>query len=109
MKDIAEEDARAARQIKAVDVVSRDGLRMLHLAGTLTFSREKSTLLEVGLIKIEPGETATEDGFDCHAEFPTPPTKSTPKLPSTPPPTVTAKQVQANYRKRQKLLQGRGR
>ena len=31
-------------------------LRMLHVAGTLTFSREVSTLLDVGLIKVEPGE-----------------------------------------------------
>jgi len=52
------------------DVLSRDALRMVHVAGTLTFSREKSTLLEVGLIKIEPGETTTEDGFDCHAAPP---------------------------------------
>jgi hypothetical protein len=48
------------------DVDSPDALRMLHVAGTLRFSREKSTLLDVGLIKIEPGETTTEDGFDCH-------------------------------------------
>lgn len=54
------------------DVESRDALRMLHVAGTLTFSREKSTLLEVGLVKVEPGETTTEDGFDCHADAPAP-------------------------------------
>lgn len=52
------------------DVDSSDALRMLHVAGTLTFSREKSTLLDVGLIKIEPGETTTEDGFNCHDEGP---------------------------------------
>lgn len=52
------------------DVASTDALRMIHVAGTLTFSREKSTRLEVGLIKIEPGETTTEDGFDCHADAP---------------------------------------
>ena len=53
------------------DVSATDAIRMIHVAGTLTFSREKSTRLEVGLIKIEPGETTTEDGFDCHADAPT--------------------------------------
>jgi len=53
------------------DANSKDAIRMIHVAGTLTFSREKSTRLEVGLIKIEPGETTTEDGFDCHADAPT--------------------------------------
>ena len=50
------------------DVDSSTALRMLHVAGTLTFSREKNTLLDVGLIKIEPGETTSEDGFNCHDE-----------------------------------------
>ena len=50
------------------DVHSDASLRMLHIAGTLTFSRKKSTLLDVGLIKIEPGDTAQEDGFDCDDE-----------------------------------------
>ncbi|CAN5466917.1 hypothetical protein BH11PLA2_BH11PLA2_20840 [soil metagenome] len=52
------------------DANSTDALRMLHIAGTLTFSRTKSTLLDIGLIKIEPGETTTEDGFDCHGAAP---------------------------------------
>ncbi len=52
------------------DVDSTTALRMLHVAGTLTFSREKNTLLDVGLIKIEPGDTTTEDGFNCHDEAP---------------------------------------
>ena len=52
------------------DVASTDAIRMIHVAGTLAFSREKSTRLEVGLIKIEPGETTTEDGFDCHVDAP---------------------------------------
>jgi hypothetical protein len=54
------------------DVNSNAALRMLHVAGTLTFSREVSTLLDVGLIKVEPGETTTEDGFNCHDEAPSP-------------------------------------
>jgi len=56
------------------DVESNDALRMVHVAGTLTFSREKSTLLDVGLLKIEPGETTTEDGFNCHEAAPALPT-----------------------------------
>jgi len=47
------------------DVHSSAALRMVHVAGTLTFSRVKSTLLDVGLLKIEPGEITTEDGFNC--------------------------------------------
>lgn len=58
-------------QIRAGHVVtynanSDTALRMIHVAGTLTFSRDKSTLLVVGLLKIEPGDSTTEDGFDCH-------------------------------------------
>ena len=49
------------------DVQSDAALRFVHVAGTLSFSREKSTLLDVGLLKVEPGETTTESGFDCHA------------------------------------------
>ena len=52
------------------DAAATDAIRMIHVAGTLAFSREKSTRLEVGLIKIEPGEATTEDGFDCHADAP---------------------------------------
>jgi len=55
------------------DVESSAALRLLHIAGTLTFSREKDTLLDVGLIKIEPGETTSEDGFNCHDEAPSQP------------------------------------
>ena len=53
------------------DAASTNAIRMIHVAGTFAFSREKSTRLEVGLIKIEPGETTTEDGFDCHVDAPT--------------------------------------
>ena len=55
------------------DVNSDAALRMLHVAGTLAFSREVSTLLDVGLIKVEPGETTTEDGSNCDDEAPPPP------------------------------------
>src|SRR5262249_2892610 len=44
------------------------------VAGTLTFAHDKDTRLDVGLIKIQPGDEATEDGFDCdaHAAEPKP-------------------------------------
>ena len=62
-----------AGHVVTYDVNSDVALRMLHVAGTLAFSREVSTLLDVGLIKIEPGETTTEDGFNCHDDAPSPP------------------------------------
>jgi len=48
------------------DIEAAEAFRMIHVAGTLNFSRQKNTRLEVGLIKVEPGETTTEDGFNCH-------------------------------------------
>ena len=65
-----------AGHVVTYDVNSSDALRLLHVAGTLTFSREKDTLLDVGLIKIEPGETTSEDGFNCHDEAPAQPAGS---------------------------------
>jgi hypothetical protein len=47
------------------DVASDQAIRLLHVAGTLTFARDRSTRLEVGLIKVQPGEQVTEDGFLC--------------------------------------------
>jgi len=52
------------------DVASDDAFRVVHVAGTLTFSRERDTLLTAGLIRISPGRTCSEDGFDCHEEAP---------------------------------------
>jgi hypothetical protein len=56
------------------DLSSNQVIRSIHVAGTLTFARDKDTRLDVGLIKIQPGEKATEDGFDCdaHAAEPDP-------------------------------------
>ncbi|HWB02976.1 MAG TPA: G8 domain-containing protein [Verrucomicrobiales bacterium] len=67
--------AGARVQVKAghtiiYDVESKEALRMVHVAGTLTFSREKNTLLEVGLLRVTPGDTCSEDGFDCHDDAP---------------------------------------
>ena len=48
------------------DANSEEAVRVLHVAGTLTFSRDKSTRLDVGLVKILPGDVCTDDGFNCH-------------------------------------------
>jgi hypothetical protein len=47
------------------DLASDRVIRSIHVAGTLTFARDKDTRLTVGLIKVQPGEDASEDGFDC--------------------------------------------
>src|SRR5437867_3432028 len=36
------------------DANSEDAVRVLHVAGTLTFARDKSTRLDVGLLKVSP-------------------------------------------------------
>jgi hypothetical protein len=53
------------------DLAEGPAIRFIHVAGILTFSRDKNTQLEVGLIVIQPGaEPASEDGFDCDAHAP---------------------------------------
>jgi hypothetical protein len=52
------------------DVISTEAIRFLHIAGQLTFAHDRDTRLDVGLIKIQPGDDATEDGFDCDAHVP---------------------------------------
>lgn len=52
------------------DVASDDTLRSIHVAGTLSFAVDKDTRLQVGLIKIQPGDDAGENGFDCDAHAP---------------------------------------
>jgi hypothetical protein len=49
------------------DLNSEQAIRSVHIAGTLTFARDRDTRLDVGLIKIQPGDDASEDGFDCDA------------------------------------------
>jgi hypothetical protein len=51
-------------------VSSTQQIRSIHVAGTLTFATDRDTLLKVGLIKIQPGADATENGFDCDAHLP---------------------------------------
>ena len=52
------------------DVKSEQATRLVHVAGTLTFARDKDTRLDVGLIKIQAGDDASEGGFDCEAHLP---------------------------------------
>jgi hypothetical protein len=47
------------------DVKSDTVIRFIHIAGTLTFATDCDTQLNVGLIKIQAGDDASEDGFDC--------------------------------------------
>jgi len=51
------------------DVASGPVIRFIHVAGTLTFARDKDTRLDVCLLKIQPGNRATEDGFGCDAHL----------------------------------------
>jgi hypothetical protein len=49
------------------DVNSGQAIRSVHVAGTLTFARDRDTRLDVGLLKIQPGDDTSEEGFDCTA------------------------------------------
>src|SRR5258708_2917327 len=49
------------------DASSKEVIRSIHVAGTLRFATKQDTRLEVGLITIQPGDEASEDGFDCDA------------------------------------------
>ena len=52
------------------DLKSDDVIRAINIAGTLAFARDRDTLLNTGLIKIELNDTFSEEGFDCD-HFPT--------------------------------------
>jgi hypothetical protein len=49
------------------DLNSDQAIRTIHVAGTLSFARDRTTRLDVGLVKIQAGDRAGEDGFDCDA------------------------------------------
>lgn len=49
------------------DVASEDVIRLVQIAGTLEFARDRTTKLEAGLIAITSDEEPSEEGFDCHA------------------------------------------
>jgi len=52
------------------DMTDSKPIRSIHIAGFLTFATDRDTLLEVGLIKIQAGADASENGFDCDAHIP---------------------------------------
>jgi hypothetical protein len=60
------------------DLNSDRVIRSIHVAGTLTFARDRDTRLDVGLIKVQPGQEASEDGFDCDAHVAGPPGSAAP-------------------------------
>ena len=51
------------------DISSEQAIRVIHVAGTLTFATDRNTRLDVGLIRVQPGEDTSEDGFDCDAHM----------------------------------------
>jgi hypothetical protein len=51
------------------DLKSDHVIRSIHVAGTLSFARDRDTRLDVGLIKIQPGDDPSEEGFDCEAHL----------------------------------------
>jgi hypothetical protein len=65
------------------DLKSDQVIRSVHVAGTLTLARDRDTRLDVGLIKIQPGDDASEDGFNCDAH-------ATEPAPGTPQPALEA-------------------
>ncbi len=52
------------------DTASEQTIRSIHVAGTLRFDPDRDTRLVVGLIKIQAGDDASENGFDCDAHLP---------------------------------------
>ncbi|MDR3618282.1 MAG: G8 domain-containing protein [Paludisphaera borealis] len=49
------------------DVVSEEVIRLVQIAGTLEFARDRNTRMDAGLITVTSSEEPSEDGFDCHA------------------------------------------
>src|SRR4051794_14399024 len=56
--------------IVTYDVSSEAAIRGIQIGGTLTFARDRDTLLNVGLLRIAPGDQYSEDGFECDAHQP---------------------------------------
>jgi hypothetical protein len=58
------------------DVVSDQAIRSIHVGGNLRFATDRNTRLDVGLIKIQPGEECVEDGFNCDVHLAAPDPKA---------------------------------
>jgi len=56
------------------DVVSDQAIRSIFVGGTLRFATDRSTRLDVGLIKVQAGEECGEDGFTCDVHLKAPET-----------------------------------
>jgi hypothetical protein len=54
----------------AYDVVAKEAVRSLHIAGTLKFATDKDTQLNAGLIRVQRDEDVSEEGFACDAHVP---------------------------------------
>ena len=54
----------------AYDAKSDAVIRGINIAGSLAFDPNRDTLLNVGLIKIQPGSEYSEEGFDCDGHLP---------------------------------------
>jgi G8 domain len=92
----------AEGHIVTYDVASDQVIRLLHVAGTLTFARDRNTRLDVGLIKIQAGADSSEDGFDCDLHVKAPdPKKPRPALevgtPDEPIPAKYSAQIRLTY------------
>ncbi|MCC7420563.1 MAG: G8 domain-containing protein [Planctomycetaceae bacterium] len=51
------------------DVDSREVIRLVQIAGTLEFARDRSTRLEAGLVSVIASEKPSEEGFDCDLDL----------------------------------------
>lgn len=47
------------------DVASPEVIRLLQIVGTLTFARDRSTELNVAVLKVQNSDTCSESGFAC--------------------------------------------
>src|SRR5437899_3322000 len=52
------------------DVQATEAIRALHVSGVLSFDADRDTRLDVGLIKIQAGDSTREEGFDCEVHLP---------------------------------------
>lgn len=52
------------------DLDSSSVLRAVNVGGTLTFARDRNTRMDVGLLRIAPGNTPSAEGFECDAHVP---------------------------------------
>lgn len=51
------------------DFSSTEVIRGLQVGGELRFDPTKNTRLEIGLIRVQPGDEYSEEGFDCDGHF----------------------------------------